>query len=293
MSRFLVKKRESSSGEFAFEVVLKKVPLVTLFFILGCASPEKKIVFKSRVPTVESPLFNENFQLGIATQLESQRFEVELTRNLVNDFSFRKNGDIFSGDGDSLDIEGLDLGLTGALGKDLFAVQVEVSGDYFELKTGLGSLYPRSPSRWLLALGGGVYRTAVDVRTGKCSIFCGSTSDSQANQEIENRIETQQRGQEVKLSGTLGYRFAEKWIFFLGYSQMNYQYYALARDPTRSPAQIEFNENFRGEGYGGGFAFQAHRNFQMSLSAHNIAISWNEQRRERAMGTLNLNWLFR
>jgi hypothetical protein len=141
--------------------------------------------------------------------------------------------------------------------------------------------------------GGGFYRTAIEVTSGKCSFFCLSSAEaSKKTQTIENRIETQQSGQEIKLSGTLGYRLSDRWIIYLGYSQMSYRYFASAKDPTRNPSQIDFNETFEGVGYGGGLAFQASRNFQMSLAAQNISLNWGDRRQERGMGTVNFNFAF-
>lgn len=284
---------EQTQGLSPLQTTFMLVLAPLLLLISACSSPQKRIIFKSRVPSIEAPLFNENLQFGISTQLESQRFEVQLSGNLVDDFSFRRNGERFSGDGDSLKLEGLDLALTGALGEDLYAFQAEVSADFFELKAGAGSLYPRSPTKWILMAGGGIYRTAIRVSSGKCDFFClSSEEDSKKTQSIENRIETQQSGQEIKLSGTLGYRLSDKWIIYLGYSQMNYRYHASATDPTRNPSKIELNETFEGVGYGGGIAFQAHRHFQMSIAAQNISLNWDNRRHERGMGTVNFNLAF-
>lgn len=266
---------------------------IFLIFLCGCSSPQKSITYRSRVPSIEAPLFNENLQLGISTQIESQRFEVAATKNLVDDFAFYRNGDSFTSGESQVSLEGLDIALTGALGADLYAFQAEASFDFIEGKFGLGSLYESSPSSWLLMIGGGLYRTAVRIGSGSCKFFCfSSEEDQKSTRDIENRIETQQSGTESKWSASLGYRFKQKWIVYAGYSQMHYKYFAKITDTTRNPSSLEFNETYDGAGYGLGLGYQFSRHAQMSLAGQTLVMNWNNRRQERGMGVLNIHFGF-
>lgn len=260
---------------------------------IGCSTPQKNIRFHSRIPSIEAPLFNQHRQLGISTQLESERFEVQATKNLVNDFSFYKGQETFTSNksSDALSsVQGLDVALTGALQTDSFSFQAEASFDFLELKTGVGALHSDENTKWLGMLGAGYYLTATRVDSGNCRFLCfSSEADQRKNQSIEDSITTSQSGHELKLSATLGYRTSRKSFVYLGYSHMFYNYKAEA---IREPNRIEFKEAFEGLGYGVGFAHQINEHFQMSFALQQISIRYGGKKQERGAGVVNFNFGF-
>ncbi|MEK6773657.1 MAG: hypothetical protein AABY64_06935 [Bdellovibrionota bacterium] len=89
------------------------IVLFVLFLLAACAgSPQKDIYFRMRPPTSEVPTFHKSNGFGFKMQAETQRFTVNPTKNLVNNFNFDNNL-LYATDSENtiLGLAGLDLSL--------------------------------------------------------------------------------------------------------------------------------------------------------------------------------------
>lgn len=269
---------------------LRGILFCSLTSLLSCANTYD-ILFRSRLPTVEAPIFLRNEQFGVGAQLETERFQVELTKNLISDFRFYKDQDRFS-NGTPV-FPGVDLAAQLSLDiplvrfSDEVTVQGEAGVDFAEVKVGYGAVHDNARTPWLWMLGAGYYKTATMTKTSRCGLVCVSSHDTDdASKSIVDGLTTEQDGHEIKISASLGYRFREKTFAYLGFSHMSYHWFAKAFRSAQSET-IEMTEDFTGIGYGVGLAHQLNEETQISITVQTAALNWNAQKQERGMGVLN------
>jgi hypothetical protein len=255
--------------------------LLSVAILNSCASASKDIYFRTRLPTMETIEMGEDGSFGFGADLESKRFTIKTTRNLVDDFTFyTDNADLQNGKSDA-DVTGLDLqGTYKNTIQNFLPFRIAVSFDHAELKLGLFDARDGGKG-WKGIINGGYYKTAAYQTNGTdCSFFdCFFKLDTKAASAIEDDLNIDYKGSETKAGTSIGYYFNHKHALYIGYNQLNGKVEANAHKES-TDTRIALNEAVKGLGYGLGYAFRANVTYTGSFSVEHIEMSWGEAKHQ-------------
>lgn len=239
------------------------IGLMAWVLLVGCASNKTEIFYRSRLPTLEDPRFNQHKKLGLEIDLESDRLKTRITNDLRTDFSFRKNNSDFSHNYGELKLGGLDINGTYAHWlNEKFPLQLNVSTDFLEMKLGLLGFRKNTERGFFLMANAGYYQTAT-YGADDCGFVC--LRSPQWGPVAENNVVVESSGFETKVGGTLGYFLDASSSVYAGYNHMRYDYQAKAHQENGANQTIGFNESFQAYGVGAVTKNTFTRDFQQLL----------------------------
>lgn len=258
------------------KTVFALLALLALSILVGCASASKDIFFRSRLPTMEAPVFNENNRFGLEFDLESDRFQTRITRNLTSDFSFYRDGADFHNSYGRATLEGRDLSVTGAHWFQNLPVQLGLSFDFLEFKMGLYGFQPNQNSGFFAMIDGGIYKTATfEEEDNGCKFICFSSQKDKDNADMQNAgIGTDHGGNEKKYGVQFGYYFDSENAVYAGYHRMDYYYRASAVQHNPPNGSLSFQESFSGQGIGLGYYHAWGPSFATTFAGEGMTINW-------------------
>lgn len=253
--------------------------LTTLFLLLGaCTStPSRNVYFRIRPPTSEAPSFHKDGKFGMKFELENQRFVVNPTNNLVDNFNFDTRNFYNEGQGNGKDLSGFDL--SASYTKHFFSTPFEfsLSTDFVRLKVLLLDLRDKDIG-FILAGNIGSYSSVFYTTSGNAGSFLNFESDGGAkSKSIENQISVSGSGRETKYGGSLGYYFAKSAAVYAAYNKYGAN---LTANATRSTTgqEISFNDSVTGDSTGLGILWSmGSDHIVMSLSADSVNAKWGTQ----------------
>ncbi len=267
---------------------------IFLFFtmslaLVGCVSSSKDIYFRSRLPTMEAPTFNENNRFGLELDLESDRFTTQITRNLVSDFHFYNDNASFHNAYGGAGIEGKDFSVTAAHWFSKYPMQLGISADFAEIKFGLYGFQTPQPVGFFAMVDAGVYKTATYTENGGCSWIClSSQKDKDEALRKEGSILADHGGNEKKYGLQLGYYFNTQQAAYIGYHRMDYYYRASARQELPPNGSLSFQESFSGYGIGLGYYHEWSSSLASTFSFEDIKIQWATEDKRQLLYALKL-----
>ncbi len=253
---------------------MKILTCLLLLALCSCASSRKDIYFRTRLPTIETIDMGEAGRFGVNLDVESQRFQVQATNDIVNNPRFVKDRARYLSEGE-LSIKGMDAAVTFSEMIRMIPVQFALSLDHAEFKLRLFDLRKEDKTGWVGLINYGYYRTATYEESESCFFIClSSQKDREAAQAQKDTVSTTQSGAEEKVGTTLGYYLSESSSIFGGYNwydaRIKMEAYYIKTD-----TRINFNERFYGSGFGLGYLYKFPRNASIALTLEHIKMDWN------------------